>query len=610
MLKKAKGYKDTPEDVIKNSYKDIKEVVDGIFENTKSLREEMSKRLNEYRNNVWKKEDLEEHQSEISFNFLFAIVSTISALITDSKPKARIIPEFPYLNGVVSEAYNRNIDFLWDSLGLQDEIYKTVVWSLIAKLGIGEVGYCKGQGKYGMYYDIKDPRDFFIAPGYDDIWKAPFSGYREDVPVSKVKELFPDAEITADVFYNVDKDNKTVAEQLKYTDAKDNYFKSKAGRIRWYKVWMRTDELLKKEGKEDIKAFPYGVTVYFTETQYLGLIENEYLHNLPPFISLGDYYNPGMFDSIGEGDQISSITKEINIQLQAMMDRAKRQNDHPLLADVDMLGDSLDQIKQDRQNGVAGNIYAYSSVNSQNGRPPVVPLYPTEPDATAWTIISSFKGIIEYITGFTDILRGEAQKSERQSAVEVSILSEASSVRVRPKIRNLENYIKRMTYLYVCLMQQYWLGDHWIYTKTDNGEEYHNFSSTRESTQNMIIPKETLEDMIEAMEMGLDNSTAETAQQYEDYLRFTEWANTNGMSPESPTMFPFEIEVQADSSLPLDKQSRANLFLRLFGMKAVDREALLKSLEIPNAEEIIKRMAKMDTMGKEINKMSMKTGGK
>jgi len=601
--KKAEGYKDTPDDLIEKSYKDIKEVVDGIFSNTESLRKEMTHRLNEYRNKVWKDSELEGNESQISFNFLFAIVSTISALVTDSKPKARIIPEFPFFNGVISEAYNRNLDYLWDALELQDEVYKTVVWSLIAKLGICEVGYCKGQGKYGMYYDIIDPRDFFIAPGYDDIWKAPFCGYRQDVPISKVKELFPDAELDADVFYNVDKDNKAVDEQLKYTDAKDNFFKSKAGRIRWYKVWMRTDELLTKDGDDKIKAFPNGVTVYFTENKYLGLIENEYLHNLPPFVSLGDYYNPGMFDSIGEGDQISSITKEINVQLQAMMDRAKRENDAPMVADVDMLGDVIEQIKTDRQTGESGQIYAYSSANSQSGRPPISQMYPAEQGATAWTIVSSFKGIIEYISGFTDILRGEAQKSERQSAVEVSILSEASSVRIRPKIRSLESFIKRVTYLYVCLMQQYWLDDHWIYTKTDDGEEYHNFSSTRLSMQEMIIPKEELEGIEERMEMGLDPETAQQKQAYDDYTRFMEWADGETLAPDSPAMFPFEIEVQADSSLPLDKQSKANLFLRLYAMKAVDRQALLESLEIPNSAEINKRMGQMDKAAKTMQSM-------
>lgn len=590
-------YPKAPESLIRDSHPELKRVVDSIFDNTKSLREEMTKRLNEYRNKIWDDDELEKHRSKISFNFLFAIVSTIAALVTDSKPKARVVPEFPFFNGVISEAYNRNLDYIWDALEVQDKLYKIEIWSLVAKLGIAEVGYKKGEGKYGLYMDIIDPRDFFIAPGYDDIWDAPFCGVRENVPVSVVKELFPDSDLEAEVFFNVDKDNKAKDEELKYTDAKESFMYSKAGMIRMYRVWMRTDEILDKED-EGVRPFPNGIMVYYTDDQYLGMKECEYSHGRAPFISLGDYYNPGMFDSIGEGDQISAITKEINLQLQAMMERAKRASDQPLLADSSQLGDAIEQIKLDRKAGKTGQIYSYDSTMSNTGRPPVVDFYPNETDATSWTIVSSFKGIIEYILGYTDMLRGETGKSERQSAVEVSILSEASSVRIRPKIRSLERFIKRLSFLFISLMQQYWIGDHWMYSKTDKGDEYFNFSSSREAMRKMIIDDETIRMMEEAIEHDLADEFSEADHAaYKDYLRFVEWANEQEYNPNDGVMFPFEIEVQADSSLPLDKQSKANLFLRLYAMKAVDREALLDALEIQNKDEIIKRMGKLDKLG-------------
>ena len=120
----------------------------------------------------------------------------------------------------------------------------------------------------------------------------------------------------------------------------------------------------------------------------------------------------------------------------------------------------------------------------------------------------------------------------------------------------------------------------------------------------MIIPEEDLEDMEMRMDIGLDPKSAEQKQAYDDYKRFTEWADGEDLKPDSPTMFPFEIEVQADSSLPLDKQSKANLFLRLYSMKGVDRRALLETLEIPNAEEILKRMDNVDKKAKTMQTMN------
>lgn len=607
--KKLKEYDKTPEELIKDSHANLKKVVDSVFESTKVRRTEMTNRLNEYRNKVWDTDKLESGDSQISFNFLFAVVSTIAGLLTDSKPQAKMIPRFPYLYGAVSDTYNRNIEYVWDELELQDLLYKTCIWAEVTGLGIAEVGYSKGEGAYGLYYEIIDPRDFFIAPGYEDIKDAPFCGVKETVPVSKVKALFPDADIDANVFFSTDGDNKAIDEQLKYSEAVENFVYADAGRVQWYRVWMKTDELLEKDDEDnDIKIFPNGIMVYYTNDKYLGFVEYEYSHGLPPFVALTDYYNPGMFDSIGEGDQIWGITKEINIQMQAMMKRARRQSDPSKLIDTAQCPD-IEQIKQDEQAGKFGQTYAYDSSRTPSGKPVVEHLLPKEGDSTSWQIISSFKGIIEYVLGYTDMLRGETGKSERQSAVEVSILSEASSVRIRPKIRNLEKFIKRMTYQYVCLMQQYWIGDHWMSLENEEGQEYYNFSSSKQGMRKMLIEDSVLQQAAELSEEELEMTLNEDEmRQYDDFMRFKTWADGEDEDEDNPKgmMFPFEIVVESDSTLPLDRQSRAQLMLRLYAMKAVDREALLTALEIPNKDEIMKRMAKLDKQGAKPKPQQMK----
>jgi len=52
----------------------------------------------------------------------------------------------------------------------------------------------------------------------------------------------------------------------------------------------------------------------------------------------------------------------------------------------------------------------------------------------------------------------------------------------------------------------------------------------------------------------------------------------------------FDLEVQTNSTLPMDRQSLANLMLRLFELKGVDAEALLEILRIPKGKEIVQRM--------------------
>ena len=59
-----------------------------------------------------------------------------------------------------------------------------------------------------------------------------------------------------------------------------------------------------------------------------------------------------------------------------------------------------------------------------------------------------------------------------------------------------------------------------------------------------------------------------------------------------PVLFDFDIVIQTNSTLPMDQQSLANLFIRLLQMKAVDAEAVLENLQIPKREEILARIDK------------------
>lgn len=77
-----------------------------------------------------------------------------------------------------------------------------------------------------------------------------------------------------------------------------------------------------------------------------------------------------------------------------------------------------------------------------------------------------------------------------------------------------------------------------------------------------------------------------------DYEAFLQYFNDVGDL--DPIYFDFDIEIQTDSMLPMDKQARANLYMRLLQMKAIDPQAVLEFLQIPNASEIINRMMKME----------------
>jgi hypothetical protein len=73
-----------------------------------------------------------------------------------------------------------------------------------------------------------------------------------------------------------------------------------------------------------------------------------------------------------------------------------------------------------------------------------------------------------------------------------------------------------------------------------------------------------------------------------DYNEFEKYYEKIG--DVDPIFFPFNIEIETDSSLPLDKQSKATMGMKLFERKAIDVQALLEVIQWPNYEEVIKRM--------------------
>lgn len=94
------------------------------------------------------------------------------------------------------------------------------------------------------------------------------------------------------------------------------------------------------------------------------------------------------------------------------------------------------------------------------------------------------------------------------------------------------------------------------------------------------------------MQGMMDNVTSvfseEELTSISDYAEYCQ--AMEGTGPLDPVYFNYDIEIQTNSTLPLDKQSLANLMLRLYQLKGTDRESLLEVLQIPNGKMINERM--------------------
>jgi len=199
---------------------------------------------------------------------------------------------------------------------------------------------------------------------------------------------------------------------------------------------------------------------------------------------------------------------------------------------------------------------------------------------TILEFISALPKIIEEISGVTDISKGMISKKERQTAGEIATLIETSYTRTRQRVRNLEQAVKRACYLFVCLMQQFYKEPRHFTVKRGDATEYGTVTNNPRFLKDIMKPPE--------QEAESDEEEKQQQQQAEDYTKFFKVFDKDGKG--DPVYADFDIEIQTNSTLPMDKQSLANLFLRLFEMKAIDQKALLDQLRVPNAEAIVQRL--------------------
>jgi hypothetical protein len=189
--------------------------------------------------------------------------------------------------------------------------------------------------------------------------------------------------------------------------------------------------------------------------------------------------------------------------------------------------------------------------------------------------------LLEEITGVTEMAKGVLNTKQEKSASESSILIESSYTRVRQRVRNLEWTIRRLCYLTVRMMQQFYTEPRTYWNKQDDDLVYGEISNTRARAEEIVRDPEVGKKVEQGKQLDPDEQ-----QEQDDYNKLIEEFENEV----DPVYFEFDIVIDTNSTLPMDKQSLANLGMKLFERKAIDAQALLEVLQWPKGDEIIKRM--------------------
>ena len=557
----------------------LKTAVDKIFRDTQPQRDKMDRYLKEFSGQWWDEDAKGYSQdSHVFVNYLFSTVMSIAPLLTDNRPAWSVRARKPFMQKLV-DTYSLCLDYLWDKLDMDALTIKAVIDALVMKNGVFKVTFDENEGTFGeCRIDVIDPRTFFEAPGYDDNWDCDFQGTRERKPISWIRRTFP--EKGGDV--KSDDDDEKMAKG-KWNNKETFELQSTFATV--YEVWMRDDEVETyfvegvdgerektekgKDKKDERAKFPFGKIVTFTRDVLLEEKKSPYRHNKPPYVKLYDYYMPHDPIGMGEGDQIEALNKSINRGMQLMDKFMTLYNDPNWLVD-ETSGIDVESVKTDLPGG--GNVWSYNSGVTEN---PIKRVEMGTLTADLYNYMAILPRILEEVTGVTEITKGMRSEGEK-TAAEVSTLIESSYTRTRQRVRNLEHFIKRTCYLLVDIMQQYYSDIRDFTVKTDDKLEFMKVSNSKNFTDEMMQPSPNPQ----------NQEQVDTEQKdWEDYKKFLEtFGETDGVYAD------FDLEIQTNSTLPMDKQSLANLFLRLAQMKIVDPQAVIEQLDIPKGEEIVKRM--------------------
>jgi len=483
--------------------------------------------------------------------------------------------------------YSKALDYLWDKLELDVKTYRVVKDSQIWPVGLWKIRF-DPNAEFGgeVAVDLEDPRTFFISPGDDDLWNCHYCGTVKQRTMMWVKSNYPDK------YKDVTPDDD-VEKRLNMSEMED--FELQGRKVTIYEIWMQderieeyiTEELDKdgnpEEKKGTRKKYPNGRYVVFSKNGVKLQDESSpFSHGKPPWVAFYDYQVPHSFWGICEPQQIENLNREFNARLQDMVHHCRKHARTNYMVD-ETTGLDVETIKKDLAEG--DNVFL---ANMSATDEPVRPVKVAPFDKVHSDLMQGIAGLIEEVSGVTDISKGMASKKQRQSASEVSILIESSYTRTRQRVRNLEASIKRAAYLMLELMQQYYNEPRTFSMRKDEEIEFMPISNSPGFLQEVSRP--------EPQEGEDPEEYKKRITEDEDYQKVVK------MMGEDQIYAAFDIEVQTNSTLPMDKQSLANLALRLGEVQVtpasvIDDEAILDILRFPAKDKILKRKEKKMMMG-------------
>ena len=477
--------------------------------------------LDAYRGDYFKNENLPDYKSNMVSNYIFSIVETVRPIMLDNDPKFQSMPRQP--EGMkFSSDLQEALLYEWDREGMNKKLYRELVNTLVLGNSIFFIPW-DSQDKNVKAIPV-NPFNLFPDPLATTVDDAEFIIYASYRNVNKLKRLFPNK---ADMLYGG---------QINYSElVQDNNRNARIdNQVLVLEVWTRdygTYEEVDGDTKRVKLNYPNGRVI--TLCPELGIVlsdkHNPYKDGKFPFVLIKDYDLPGKFWGEGEVAQLLSPQQYMNELNNAIIDNAKTTANMPWIIDKNA-GIGVGKITS--RPGLVIRKNPGSEV--RRDQPPQMPMYVVN-------AVETFKKDIEQVSGIYNTLKGD-NTTGVYTAQGILALQEAGQVRIRLKVKLLEESLGSIARIWYSRMKQFWRDDRWIRISRPDGDY--------------------------------------------DLKMFTKNVLT----------YDYDIRITAGSTMPVNRGAMLDLMIRLAqtpmpdGQPLVDREAVVEYLPEEIKGALLKRM--------------------
>lgn len=386
-------------------------------------------------------------------NLTFSVIQTIVPILTDSRPQIAVVPRVPETDKV-AEVLSTIVEWLWESCDMDIKLPKVMTNAMI--FGNAFVKVLWDPSLRGGLGDIRieevDPSLVFVSPHARTLEDADWVIHAENVRRSVVERLYPGLtgdlpKLPKDASLTLNRESGGNAgpasgdpKYLQFTDgsgatpilksAGSSGGDSQDPLVTVLEKWERT---------------PEGMTqTVVVNDQLVVQRPSPLLHDRFPFVHFVDHPHTWSFWAMGEVQQVERLQMEINRRRGHIADILRYTASPILVVDPAMIPE-WEQVEP--RPGLV--------IPAEGGPSSAQWLQTPSVPAALFEVNALDKADFDVVLGNIDVMSGR-RPAGIEAGVAIEMLQEAANVRMRLKVRNLENSIRKLGEVLVSMVQHFY----------------------------------------------------------------------------------------------------------------------------------------------------------